>query len=136
MVNRPSQSIELFIAHLLRWGVSISFVIVVIGTILLVGTANTGYGAIRLDDVNSIVQFQPGVVPYPNTFAQVVRGVLALKPYAIIALGLLLLIAIPVLRVAVSVLAFAWERDWLYAAITLFVLVMLLVGFAIGGTGG
>jgi uncharacterized membrane protein len=136
MVNRPSQSIELFIAQLLRVGVIASFVIVAIGTFLLVGTGATGYGAIRLDDVNSIVQFQPSAVPYPNTLAEVIQGVLALKPYAIIALGLLLLIAIPVMRVAVSVLAFAWERDWLYVAITLFVLGMLLASFAMGGTGG
>jgi uncharacterized membrane protein len=62
--------------------------------------------------------------------------VVALKPYAIIALGLLILIAIPVMRVAVLVVTFIVERDWLYVAITAFVLLVLLTSFAIGEAGG
>jgi uncharacterized membrane protein len=44
----------------------------------------------------------------------------------LIQLGLLLLIATPVARVAFSVAAYIVERDWIYAAITLFVLGILL----------
>ena len=44
----------------------------------------------------------------------------------LIQLGLLLLIATPVARVAFSVIAYVSERDWLYAAITLVVLAILL----------
>jgi len=47
-------------------------------------------------------------------------------PRGLIQLGLLLLIATPVARVAFSVIAYVSERDWLYAAITLFVLGVLL----------
>jgi len=46
--------------------------------------------------------------------------------HGIIQLGLLLLIATPVARVAFSVVAFAAERDWLYVAITLIVLAILI----------
>ena len=73
---------------------------------------------------------------FPNTLGDVLNGVLALRPYAIIALGLVILIAIPVLRVAVSVIAFAVERDWLYVLITSFVLLILLLSFVIGEAGG
>jgi uncharacterized membrane protein len=45
-----------------------------------------------------------------------------------IQLGLLILIATPVARVAFSVLGFAGERDWLYTNITLAVLAILLYG--------
>ena len=45
-----------------------------------------------------------------------------------IQLGLILLIATPVTRVAVSVVAFAIERDWLYVGITLVVLTVLIYG--------
>jgi uncharacterized membrane protein len=44
----------------------------------------------------------------------------------IIQLGLLLLIATPVMRVALSIVAFALERDRTYVAITLLVLSLLL----------
>jgi uncharacterized membrane protein len=49
-----------------------------------------------------------------------------LQPLAICQLGLLVLLATPVARVAASVVAFAMERDRLYAAITLAVLAVLL----------
>lgn len=127
--------VELFIAQLLRWGVVISFVIVAVGIGAVVLTGQTGYQQIRLDDVDSLVQYR--VHPdFPNSLGGVFRGLVAFKPYAIIALGLLVLIAIPVMRVAVSVVAFALERDWLYVVITAFVLGMLLLSFAIGEAGG
>jgi len=44
----------------------------------------------------------------------------------LIQLGLLLLIATPITRVAFSLVAFARQRDWLYVAITLTVLGILL----------
>ena len=126
---------ELFIAQLLRWGVVISFVIVALGIGAVVVTGQTGYHQIRLDNVDSIVQYR--VRPdFPNSLSTVFSGLIALKPYAIIALGLLVLIAIPVVRVAVSVVAFALEHDWLYVVITAFVLGMLLLSFAIGEAGG
>jgi uncharacterized membrane protein len=127
--------IELFIARLLRWGVILSFVIVAIGIGGVIITGQTGYSQIRLDDVNSIVQYH--LHPdFPSTLGDVFGGVLSLKPYSIIVLGLLVLIAIPVMRVTVSVFAFAWERDWLYVAITAFVLIVLILSFAIGEAGG
>ena len=54
-------------------------------------------------------------------------ALLALQPLAIAQLGLLMLIATPVLRVAISLLAFAAEHDWLYMTITGTVLTILLV---------
>ena len=53
-------------------------------------------------------------------------GALHLSGGAIIQLGLLILIATPVARVAFSAVAFAIERDYLYVWITLFVLAVLL----------
>jgi uncharacterized membrane protein YfcA/uncharacterized membrane protein len=63
---------------------------------------------------------------FPQTFDQVWAGLLVLRPQAVIALGLLLLIATPVMRVAVSVIAFAAERDRRFVVITLVVLLILL----------
>ena len=128
--------IELMIAQLLRWGVIVSFVIVAVGVIAVFGAEQTGYSQIHLDDLGSLTQYHTDHPPFPNTLTDVFSGALALKPYAIISLGLLVLIAIPVMRVAVSIIAFALERDWLYVLITAFVFAMLLLSFAIGEAGG
>jgi uncharacterized membrane protein len=48
----------------------------------------------------------------------------------LIQLGLLLLIATPVARVAFSVAAFAAEQDWLYVGVTLIVLAILIYSLA------
>jgi len=52
---------------------------------------------------------------------------------AIIEIGLLLLIATPVSRVAFSIVAFGLQRDWLYVAFTCIVLAILL--FSLFGHG-
>ncbi len=127
---------ELLIAQLLRLGVILSFIILAVGLSGVVLTAQTGYDQISLDDLNSIVQYHAGHAPFPNSLGDIALGVLALKPYAIIAFGLVVLIAIPILRVVVSVIAFAWERDRLYVFITAFVLAMLLLSLVIGEVGG
>jgi uncharacterized membrane protein len=55
------------------------------------------------------------------------------NPLFIIQLGLLVLLATPVARVAASVILFAAQKDRLYVAITLLVLTTLLVSiFVIG----
>jgi uncharacterized membrane protein len=41
----------------------------------------------------------------------------------------LLLIATPIARVALSVIGFAWEKDWMYVGITLVVLTLLIYTF-------
>jgi len=52
-----------------------------------------------------------------------------------ITLGLLLLIATPVMRVALSIIIFLIERDLLYIGITTIVFVILLISFAVGRAG-
>ena len=65
----------------------------------------------------------------PNSYRHIsgiLRGVFSVSGRAIIQLGLLFLIATPVARVAWSVYAFARERDYLYVAVTVLVLALLL----------
>ena len=63
-----------------------------------------------------------------NTGRGVLRGLLNLRARAIIQLGVLLMIATPVLRVVFCVGAFALERDWRYTAIAALVLGVLMYG--------
>ena len=59
-------------------------------------------------------------------FSNIPARLAYLEPLAVSQLGLLVLLATPVTRVAASVLGFALERDRLYTAITLAVLAILL----------
>ena len=56
---------------------------------------------------------------------EVLARVAALRPSGFLALGLLVLIATPILRVVGSIIAFLYERDWRYAGITMVVLLVL-----------
>jgi len=55
-----------------------------------------------------------------------VQAALSLDSRAIIQFGILLLVATPIARVLFSVAAFARQRDWLYVAVTVVVLGVLL----------
>jgi uncharacterized membrane protein len=72
---------------------------------------------------------------FPHTPEQVWIGLLSLQPQAVIASGLLLLIATPVLRVVVSIIAFNSEHDRRYAFIALILLAILLTSFMLGKGG-
>ncbi len=71
----------------------------------------------------------PTAVP---DFGDIFNRVVALRPSGFLALGLLVLIATPILRVVGSIFAFLYERDWRYAGITTFVLGIVMVSLAMG----
>ena len=71
----------------------------------------------------------PTAVP---DIGDVVGRVLALRPSGFLALGLLVLIATPILRVVGSIGAFVYERDWRFAGVTTLVLVVLIVSLLLG----
>jgi uncharacterized membrane protein len=70
-----------------------------------------------------------GVAPdgeVATAFSDMGANLAALRPVGFAQLGLVVLLATPVARVAASVLAFVLEGDRLYAAITSIVLLVLL----------
>jgi uncharacterized membrane protein len=67
-----------------------------------------------------------------RTVSGIVEDALAFQGRGLIQLGLLLLIATPIARVAFSVAAFAVQGDWLYVVVTLIVLAVLMYSL----TGG
>jgi uncharacterized membrane protein len=63
--------------------------------------------------------------PFSSEFAALARGIAAGDPFALIELGVLLLVLTPILRVFSAMVLFATEeRDRLYTAVTFLVLVM------------
>lgn len=69
-----------------------------------------------------------------SEFRQLFRGLRTADPPSILSLGILLLIATPVLRVIGSLFEFLQKRDWRYAIITSVVLLILIVS-VIAGSG-
>jgi uncharacterized membrane protein len=62
-----------------------------------------------------------GQMPNYGTF----HGVAPLGGETVLWIGVMVMIATPVLRVAFAVVAFALERDWLYTGVSLVVLGLL-----------
>lgn len=108
--------IEDFISLSLRIGVIISSGIIGLGLLLLL---ISGYTGSPTDN-------------FPITFQQVWTGLLQLKPLAVIAAGLLVLLATPIFRVAASMVSFFFQRDYQYTFIAGYVLFMLLLSLFLG----
>jgi|SRR5271157_1058924 len=108
--------IEVIIGVLLRAGVLIAAAVVLIGA-----------GIYLLRHGSEPVDFRTfrGASPQLRTFSGIISGSIHGSGKSIIQLGLLLLIATPVARVAFSAIAFWLERDYLYVGITLAVLAVL-----------
>lgn len=108
---------EIIIGILLRTGVTIAAIVVFAGAIPYLfqhGSAIPDYHIFH------------GVAPELKHVSGILKASIALDSAGIIQLGLLLLIATPVARVAFSVFAFAEERDWMYVLVTLIVLGLLV----------
>ncbi len=79
-----------------------------------------------------IVGWQGSLVGAPagsgsmSSFGDIGAGLAALRPQAIGQLGLLALLATPIVRVLTSLVAFALERDRRYVVLTAIVLAILL----------
>ena len=112
------------IAQLLVVGVAASAIVLVIGLGLVLLTGRTGYHETMSPQ---LILSPQGSIAFPDTIGQALHDALALRPFAIIEVGALLLIATPVFRVAASVFLFLAERDRLYASVTVAVLALLLV---------
>jgi uncharacterized membrane protein YfcA/uncharacterized membrane protein len=109
------------IGWILQGGVLISAAVILFGVILLL--------------VRSGGATPAALVNYPHSLPGLVRALSAFQPQAVITLGLVLLIATPVVRVATSIVAFALEHDYRYVVITLVVLLILLYSLFFGDRG-
>ncbi|HEY6905099.1 MAG TPA: DUF1634 domain-containing protein [Candidatus Acidoferrales bacterium] len=109
--------LEELIGLLLRTGVALAATVVLAGGIFYL----TKYGGLKPD--YRIFRGEPSDL---RSIGGVVGDAASLHSRGIIQLGLLLLIATPIARVAFSVAGFASERDWLYVVITLVVLAVLI----------
>ncbi len=108
--------IEIIIGTLLRTGVILAAAVVLAGAVLYL--VRHGHEVANYSTFHG----EPESLKSPK---DIVHGVFGMSARAIIQLGLLLLIATPVARVAFSAVAFAIEHDYMYVVITLIVLAIL-----------
>lgn len=109
------------IGLVLRYGVMASFGLVALGSILLFLEGQTGYRT--LGTAEQLFEAQNQLVG----LGPLLQGVQSAKPYAIIDLGLVVLLATPVARVVISIFLFLDERRYAFVAITATVLAILLL---------
>jgi uncharacterized membrane protein len=121
---------ELLISDLLRYGVLTSLTLVTVGT-LVTFLHHRDY----LVSSEALLRFtQPHAVPHG--LSEVVAGALAARGQSLVMSGLLVMMAVPVMRVALSLLIFRQQRDTRYVVITSVVLGLLFLSFILGAVEG
>jgi uncharacterized membrane protein len=121
------ERIENLISNVLRIGVGVSLAVIVVGTVVSF-VHHPQY--LSSSPALAPLTTRPAETPtVRSVFASVLDG----RGQALVMLGLMLLIATPVLRVAVSIAVFLIQRDRIFVAITCVVLALLLVSFVVGG---
>jgi uncharacterized membrane protein len=108
--------LETIIGRLLQTGVLIAAATVFAGGILYLANGHES----RVD----FRTFNPGG-PELRTFGGIIHSAASFNSLGLMQLGLLLLIATPIARVAMAVIGFALERDRLYTVVSLIVLAIL-----------
>lgn len=111
------QQMDRVIGTILRAGVIISASVVLVGGVLYL----YHYAFTKPD--YRVFRGEPSDLCH---ISGIIRDAMALQGRGIIQFGLLLLIATPVVRVAFSIVAFAWQRDGVYVMVTIIVLAILL----------
>lgn len=116
--------LELLISYLLIIGVITAVVLEVIGITLYYGT----YGNMAYSQAPNVY------ITGENFFAFVIERLQNLlvteNALAFMTAGIIVLVMVPFVRAIASCLYFAWEKNWKYVAITLFVIAILTISLA------
>jgi uncharacterized membrane protein len=120
MASEADLKMDLAISRMLRAGVSVAALVVLVGGILYL---------LRAHGVESDYHHFHGIPRPADRISPVLEGVRRLDPRSIIQLGILFLIATPILRVAFCLYSFAEQKDKVYIVVSGIVLTVLLYSF-------
>lgn len=115
-MNKDVEKTELTIARFLMVCVLVSAAVILFGLALYLITGSGGFE-------NNV---------YPTNLPSIFSGVLALKPFAVMLMGLFILILTPILRVGVSIIVFIKEKDVAFILITSGVFIILTISLILG----
>jgi uncharacterized membrane protein len=124
MATLTDKRMDEIIGQMLRTGVILSAVFVLAGGAV--------YLARHPEPVTDYRVFQ-GEPEDLRTVSGIFHEAVSLRGRGLIQLGLLILIATPIARVAFSAVAFLYQRDWTYVVVTLIVLGLLVFSLFFGG---
>jgi uncharacterized membrane protein len=122
--------VELTISNLLRIGVVASLTLVLLGTVVTF-VQHPSYVS-QPGELQRLIT--PGI-KFPHALRDLGTALRQLQGEAIVVLGLLVLIATPVMRVAISILAFIYQGDRIFTLITSLVLCLLMLSLVLGRVG-
>ena len=126
MAKFKDTDIQALIGNVLRAGTIISISIVFIGAIFYLyrhGQTTAGYQAFT------------GIPDFLQRPGSLISSAFNFRGQAIIQLGIILLIATPILRVICSDIGFAIEKDYLYVGISILVLCIIFASLLNGHAG-
>lgn len=114
------------ISHVLRIGVVASLLLIAIGlAFLFAAGGSNGF------TLNQIASSNTTINSSRFSTSTLISGLSSYQGLDFILLGIIVLIATPVMRVFLSVFAFLREKNWLYLTITLIVFIDLMVAIFI-----
>ena len=129
-VEHEPRWVDTAISVLLRGGVFLSTAVVILGVVLTF-VHHPQY----VSDRTALTELVDPAGSYPHNVREVLSGARGRHGQSIVMIGLLLLVATPVARVAFSIVVFLIERDGMYAAMTAVVLFLLLLSLFLGIAG-
>jgi uncharacterized membrane protein len=115
---------ELWISHVLRWGVLLS------AAVILAGAAIFLFRGPAAGDPRSFYDLVHGHYMDRSSLSDTLSGVKRHQGLAVVDLGLMLLILTPVVRVGMTFVLFLAQKDWAFVAITAVVLAVLIAGLS------
>ncbi len=122
-IRVSDHEVQQAIGSVLRIGVVVAAIVTAIGGVLLL----VQHGGAPV--AHTTFQGEPAFL---QSIGGIIHGAMSLNGAAIAQLGLLLLIATPVARVALTLVAFALQRDRTYVLITSIVLALLVYALVFG----
>jgi len=122
--------IEIAISLVLRIGVTLSVIVLGVGLGLMFShhpqyatlTGSTSYHSLTSPSTS-----------FPHSFSALGHALAEGKGQGVVVVGILILILTPILRVAVGVLSFIYEKDPPMTVVTLYVLAVLILSFFLAG---
>jgi uncharacterized membrane protein len=125
MAGYTDHAMEAAIGSVLRAGVIVSAAVVLAG-----GLISLRHASAPLPDYHQCVRERASL----DSFSGILHGVGRFEAASVIQLGILLLIATPVVRVVMCVAGFARQRDWLYVIVSTVVLAILFYSLFLQGS--
>ena len=113
------RDIQKLIGQLLRWGVVTASIIVFTGGLVYLYR----HGQERIPEYQKFAGKSAGY----TTVTEIIKGIAKFKGKGIIQMGVIVLIATPILRIFFSLIGFVLEKDKLYIIITSFVFFVIMI---------